>query len=143
MDAACLGRFRFVFGVAEAATVGLVAVWFAAGALAAAIPAAFGAPLWVQIAVFTAISLLSFAFTRPIALEVLKVKKTSTNADRVIGMTAVVTEEISNLQGTGRVQVNGQVWSARTLDEATAAAGEHVVVRQIVGVTLLVEREKA
>lgn len=41
-----------LLGVFEAMTVDLVAIWFAIGALAAILPAAIGAPFWVQLVVF-------------------------------------------------------------------------------------------
>ena len=70
-----------VLGIIEAATVSLVSVWFAIGALVAIIPAFFDAPLWVQILVFLAVSAISFAFTRRFFKDVIKVKKQPTNAD--------------------------------------------------------------
>ena len=41
-----------LLGVFEAMTVDLVAIWFAIGALAAILPAAVGAPFWVQLVVW-------------------------------------------------------------------------------------------
>ena len=43
-----------VFGIVEAATLGLTSIWFAVGALAAMVCALCYAPLWLQIAVFVA-----------------------------------------------------------------------------------------
>ena len=54
-----------LLGVFEAMTVDLVAIWFAIGALAAILPAAIGAPFWVQLVVFLAVGLLTLALTRP------------------------------------------------------------------------------
>ena len=55
------------FAVAEALTVGLVSVWFAAGALAALLSTFFTANIWWQITIFLAVSLLSMAVIRPLA----------------------------------------------------------------------------
>ena len=54
-----------VLGIFEAATVALVSIWFAIGAVAAMVPAYFNAPFWVQILVFILVSALCFVFTRP------------------------------------------------------------------------------
>jgi membrane protein implicated in regulation of membrane protease activity len=132
--------FAILLGVIEAATVDLVAIWFAAGAAAAIIPALLGGRMWLQLAVFFVVSILTLAFTRPAAARVLHVRKTSTNADRVIGMMGVVTEDINNITGTGRVQVNGLSWAAKSADGEPIAKDESVLVREITGVTLMVER---
>ena len=47
-----------ILGVIEAVTVTLISIWFAIGALAAIIPAYFGVPLWGQILVFLAVSVI-------------------------------------------------------------------------------------
>jgi membrane protein implicated in regulation of membrane protease activity len=127
-------------GAFEAATVDLMAIWFALGALVAIIPAMLGLPFWVQLVVFLAVSLLSLAFTRPMVVDVLKVKKTSTNADRTIGMMGVVTQEINNLEERGRVLVNGLEWTARSDDGAPIAEKESVLIKSIEGVKVIVER---
>ena len=129
-----------LLGVFEAMTVDLVAIWFAIGALAAILPAAVGAPFWVQLVVFLAVGLLTLALTRSMVKRVLHVKKTNTNADRVIGMGGIVTVPIDNVAGTGRVLANGLDWAARTDDGAPVEAQERVLIKAIEGVTLIVER---
>lgn len=129
-----------LLGAIEASTVDLVAVWFALGAMISIIPALLGLPFWVQLVVFLSASLLSLAFTRPVVADVLKVRKTSTNADRVIGMVGVVTQEINNVQDKGRVLVNGLEWSARSDDGAPIGEKESVLVKSIEGVKVIVER---
>ena len=88
----------FLFGIFEAATVQLVAIWFAVGSLAALVPAMLGGPFWLQFVTFTAASVLSLAMTRPLVAKVLRVRKTPTNADRIVGMIGVVTERIDNVE---------------------------------------------
>ena len=88
-----------VFAVSEAITVGLTSIWFAAGALVALIAALLGGPLWVQITLFLAVSLLCLGAVRPLAKQHLNDKVEPTNADRVIGVEAQVTEDIDNIHG--------------------------------------------
>ncbi|MBQ5360481.1 MAG: NfeD family protein, partial [Lachnospiraceae bacterium] len=52
--------------VVEAATMGLTTIWFAGGALAALILAILHAPVWLQIGVFAAVSILLLFMTRPL-----------------------------------------------------------------------------
>lgn len=129
-----------VFGIFEAVTIQLVAIWFAVGALAALVPALLGGPFWLQFVTFAAASALSLAMTRPLVAKVLRVKKTPTNADRLIGMVGVVTETICNVEERGRVLVDGASWSARSEDGEPVEEAEHVVVKGIKGVKVIVER---
>lgn len=127
-------------GVAEAATAGLFSVWFVIGALAAAVPAWLGASFNVQTAVFIAASALALAFTRPFFRRVLRVERTPTNADRLIGAEAVVTAEIDNIVSRGRVLADGLEWAARSADGLKIEKGAAVKILEISGVTLTVKR---
>lgn len=129
-----------LLGAIEAATVDLVAIWFALGALAAIVPAALDMPFWMQLLIFLSVGLVTLAFTRPVVARVLKVKKVSTNADGVIGMVGIVTVPIDNVAGEGRVMVNGLDWSARSDDGAPIEVQERVLIKRIEGVKVIVER---
>ncbi len=76
--------------------------------------------------------------TRPLAKRLQKPEPASTNADRVIGAAAVVTQEINNLQATGRVSVMGNSWAARSQQEKRIPTGETVKIVRIEGVKLIV-----
>ena len=93
--------------ILEAATAGLTSIWFALGALAALIASFFGGALWLQLVWFFAVSVLTLWLTRPLALKYLNSRRVATNADRVIGAEAVVTEDIDNIAGSGAVHVDG------------------------------------
>lgn len=128
-----------VLGVIEAVTVSLISVWFAVGALAAIIPAYFGVPIWGQIIVFLAVSAIAFAFTKRFFKDVVKVKKQPTNADSLIGNDGIVTAEINNLAGEGKVYISGLTWSAKSENGENISEGEVVTVDRIEGATLVVE----
>ena len=101
--------------------------------------AVLGGSIWIQIVVFLVLSGLSLALIRPFAARLLKTSRTPTNADRVIGKTAVVTEAIDNVEGKGQVNVSGQVWSARSEHDVVIPTGTEVRVLRIEGVKLFVE----
>ena len=128
-----------IFGIVEAATVGLTSIWFAAGALVAMVAALLHAPLWAQIVLFLAVSFVALLLMRPLAKKYLTPSFQPTNADRIIGQEAVVTETIDNLKGRGLVSVDGTVWTARAEDEQPIAAGTVVRVLRIEGVKVFVE----
>lgn len=129
--------------IAEIISMGLTTIWFAGGALVAAVVAAIGAPLWLQIALFAVVSLVLLYFTRPIAVKYFNKDRVKTNAESLVGKQAIVISEIDNLQGIGQVTVGGQEWTARTTEEGiTLPVGSVVIVRSISGVKLMVEEKK-
>ena len=129
-----------VFVVVEALTTGLASIWFALGA-AAAFLVSFVAvsTVWLQTGVFVLVSLFSMVLIRPLARKYLTPKKEATNADRVIGQSAVVTQAIDNVEGKGMVKIAGQIWSARSEHDAPIPEGAEVKVLRIEGVKVFVE----
>ena len=113
------------FGVLEAATAALVSIWFVGGAAVALLASFLGAALWLQIALFLAVSVGILAAVRPL-IKRANAKTVPTNLDRVIGCTARVTEEIDNEAGTGAVYVEGKTWTARSADGTVLPAGSRV-----------------
>ena len=133
----------FVCIVIEVATMGLTTIWFAGGALVATILAMLKAPLWAQVAAFFIVSIILLIFTRPVAVRYFNKNRAKTNIDSLIGKEAIVLSEIDNLQGIGRVQVDGKEWTARTVANGIKIpVGAVVIVNKIDGVKLLVEERK-
>jgi len=131
-----------LFGIGEAVTVGLTSIWFAAGSFIALIAALLGAEIWLQIVLFLATSLITLIAARPLVRKYLNPSYQPTNADRVIGADAVVTEEINNLMAQGAVSVSGLVWSARSSHDTVIPVGTVVRVDRIEGVKLYVCESK-
>ena len=124
----------------EVATLGLTSIWFAGGAVVAVIVAAVHGPVWFQILLFFAVSLLLLFFTRPIAVRYFNRDRVRTNVESMIGRQAIVTSEIDNLQGIGQVTVGGQEWSARTEgDGLNLQPGTVVDIVAVNGVKLIVK----
>jgi membrane protein implicated in regulation of membrane protease activity len=129
--------------VIEILTMGLTTIWFAGGALVAFILAFVGFGLPVQIIVFLLVSIGLLVLTRPIAMKFFNQERQKTNAESLIGQKAIVLERIDTLHGTGRAEVNGMEWSAKTDDsDETIDAGEVVVIEGIQGVKLIVRKEE-
>lgn len=127
--------------VIEAAVPALVSIWFVAGGVAALLASLLGASFGVQAALFMVVSALALAITRPLARRVTNRKTVPTNADRVLGAEGLVTEEITDLPGSGRVTVHGVSWAAQAEEKEPIAAGETVVVERIEGVKLIVRNK--
>lgn len=128
---------------AEIATMGLTTIWFAAGALVAAIISLMGGNMWWQSGIGLVVSLALLFFTRPVAVKYFNKERVRTNVESLIGRQAIVISEVNNLQGTGQVNVGGQEWSARSsVDSVVYPVGSVLDVVAISGVKLIVEERK-
>ena len=138
-DSACWVIVIVLALVIESISLNLNAVWFAMGGVGSLIAVALGAPVPVQWLVFIVVSAIFLILVRPFARRVLKPKGAATNADRILGEQAVVTQKIDNTLAQGEIKIMGQYWSARSADGAPIAQGSVVRVREIVGVKAIVE----
>ena len=131
-----------IFGIAEAATAGLVSIWFVAGSVAALLAVQLNAALWVQIVVFLAVSIAALIATRPLAHKMLDTTIVPTNADRVLHHAAKVVEEIDNENARGAVYIDGKTWTARSEDNCVIRRGTMVTIVRMEGVKLFVREER-
>ena len=127
----------------EAETAEMISIWFMPGALAALVLSLSGVEEWIQLVSFFALSsvllVIARLFLRKYVIK--KVGKEKTDTDLLIGRQVRVEESIDNSEEKGAVKVNGQIWSARMVnDEETASAGEFVTVESISGVKLICKR---
>ena len=126
-----------VFLVGEAISVALSSIWFAAGAVAALIASFLNAPLWLQIVLFVVVSVATLILTRPLANKYVNSKVQATNADKVIGQLATVTERVDNVAGTGTAKVGLREWTARSFDGSIIETGVQASVKSIEGVKIM------
>ena len=127
--------------VIEIFTMGLTTIWFAGGSLLAFVLAYVGFGLPVQIIVFLLASIILLVLTRPIAVKFFNKERQKTNAESLIGQKAVVLERVDTLHGTGRTEVNGMEWSAKTDEPGEIIeAGTIVIIEGIQGVKLIVKK---
>jgi membrane protein implicated in regulation of membrane protease activity len=122
----------------EIITLGLTTIWFAGGALVAFIFSLFFDNLFIEIILFLVVSLILLYFTRPVVIKYFNPKRVKTNYEGVIGKEAVVLATIDNINAAGQVSVDGQEWSARSLDGSIIEKGNKVKVQGITGVKLIV-----
>ena len=138
MDIAIWFGLMVAFCALEAATVTLVSIWIAGGALAATIAALLGASWPLELVLFVGVSALLLACLRPLVRKYVTPKVTATNAQALVGQVVLVTESIDNLAAQGAVKVNGVVWTARSASGANIPAGTKVRIDRIEGVKLFV-----
>ncbi len=128
-----------VLSIIELGTISLVSVWFIASALISLLLALFGFSLYIQIVNFVILGIILLISTRKPLLKYLNKTKQKTNADRILDMTGLVTEEI-DIDQPGEVKVDGKKWTAMAKEKI--AKGKKVKILKIEGVKLLVEEEK-
>lgn len=125
--------------VIEGLTTALTTIWFAGGALIAAIAAGLGLGIVPQLLLFFCVSLVLLLFTRPAALKLMNKNTEKTNVEGLLGKSAVVIQQIDNLAQTGQVRINDIEWMARTSDDSvTIPVGTVVVIEAVHGVRLIV-----
>jgi len=124
--------------IVESLSAQLVSIWFALGGFVSLVLSLFDVSVGIQVAVFFAVSVISLIALLPFARKLLKKEHIKTNADRYIGQTAVVTEDISNIDACGQVKVDNQIWSARSENGNNISKGTRVKVLKIEGVKLIV-----
>jgi len=131
--------FIIVTVIIELETADLVTIWFTAGAVGALIAAAFEVPPLLQVAIFLVISILLLLITRPLTKNISQKNFVRTNADRVIGMIATVTIEVTP-EEIGEVKVGTVLWRAISLDQHSFQVGEKVQVDAISGTKLIISK---
>ena len=127
-----------VFLAAEAATVTLTCLWFAAGSLAAMVVSMTGGGIGFQTAVFLVVSAALLTALRPLVRKYVTPKVTRTNVDSVIGATGLVTAAISNVEAKGQVRLGAMEWSARSSSGEPIEVGTLIRVDRVEGVKVFV-----
>ena len=125
--------------VVELITDELTIIWGTVGAIFALISAALKAPIWLQLIIFFVFT-ISFLLIFKTIIEKNRKKETlHTNADRIIGMVAVVSESFKE-NSVGKVTVNGQTWRAIGVSNDEFFEGEKVQVEGLSGTKVIVSK---
>ena len=125
--------------VIESFTIGFLVFWFGIGALSALVASLFISNIWIQSLIFIIVSSLLLIFTKPLVKKFVKEKDViPTNVYSIIGKEGIVVENIDTINGVGKVKVNGELWSATSLENIEK--GTKVKVLKVNGVKLEVEK---
>ena len=109
---------------------------FAVGALVVAALVGFGVdiPLWGQLVIFTAVSVVALLFVRPWIVRKLRLHESKT-VDSLVGEQAVALDEI-HPAGLGKAEMRGSTWSARNVGETALARGQRCIVAAVEGLVI-------
>lgn len=127
-----------IFLLAEAATVSVTSLWFAAGSLVALIVSLLNGPLWLQALLFVIVSGALLLLLRPLVRRYLTPGLIRTNVDSVVGTTGLVTEDIDNVSARGRVKLGAMTWTARSTSGAPIGKDTRIRVDRVEGVKVFV-----
>jgi membrane protein implicated in regulation of membrane protease activity len=122
----------------EANCICLLSIWFAVGALVALVAALLNWPIWLQVLLFTVVSVTLLASLRGVTRKYLKPKLHRTNLDSILGSQGYVTANIDNAAAKGAVKLGAMEWTARSTTGSSIPAGTLVQVDRIEGVKAFV-----
>ena len=130
--------FALALGVAEALTGDMFLLMLGGGALAASLTAWLTDwPILGDGAVFLIVSVLLVVVVRPAVRRQLTPKAVQMGIQALEGKKAVVLYRVAGDQG--RIKLDGQVWTARALNESDVyEPGDSVTVLRIDGATAVV-----
>jgi membrane protein implicated in regulation of membrane protease activity len=133
-----------VLAVAEMFTATFVLIMLAAGAFAAAMAAAVGAPVPVQFAAFAAVSAAALAAVRPLImrhrLSAAESGDMAFGVEAIEGSAGLVLELVD--ADHGLIKIDGEMWTARAYDATQVMEpGERVHVVEVRGATAMVWRD--
>jgi membrane protein implicated in regulation of membrane protease activity len=132
LELAASGGFYVIFFGVAALVVGGLRLVDAAG------------PLWVQLLLFSALSVASLLFFRSPLMKMMHLDSPGRDVDSLIGDTAMPLDDIA-AGGVGRAELRGAVWSARNRDAVPLLRGQRCTVVNVDRLTILItaERERA
>ncbi len=126
-----------LLAIVEMLSLDLVFLMFALAALAGALVSGLGGPLWLAVLVFAAVGVGLLYFARPPMVARLHRGPTLTTGHHaLVGRTALVAEPVDSYRG--RIELAGEIWSARTEATSPLDVGAEVVVTRIDGATAVV-----
>lgn len=127
-----------VMAIVEAASQGLITIWFVVGALVAFAAGMLGADLVVQVVIFLVVSVACLALLRPLAMKHRKIGEA--HEATPIGLTALVVERIDPQAQTGRIETpDHMTWAALSADGDSIETGAQVRVVDQRSIKLVVE----
>ena len=129
-----------IFFIIEMATIGFLVFWLGIGALLAMVTSFITDNIFIQALVFVITSTLLLIFTRPLVNKFIKIpKEIKTNAYSIIGKKGIVISKINNIEGTGQIKIDGEIWSAKSATDEDIPENTEVEIVEIDGVKAVVK----
>ncbi len=128
-----------LMGIGEVVTAGFFLLPFVIGGGVAAVVSWIGLSVLAQWLVFFGVSLLSWAVLHRYIRRQDSAGQPQVGANRWVGATGLVLEEIDPLSGKGMVRISGEEWRATVeAGHTNIGAGEMIEVTGVEGTKLIV-----
>ena len=129
-----------IFFIIEMATIGFLVFWLGIGALLAMVTSFITDSIFIQALVFVVTSTLLLIFTRPLVNKFIKIpKEIKTNAYSIIGKKGIVISKINNIEGSGQIKIDGEIWSAKSFADEDIPENTEIEIVEIDGVKAVVK----
>jgi len=121
---------------------GFYVLFFGIGALVVGSLAGFGwgGPIWFQVLLFSAISLLSLLCFRPHLVRATRSKERPDPIDTLEGETALLVDDLPP-DAVGRAELRGTTWTVRNGGQRPLVRGQRCRVSRVDGLTLWIRGE--
>ena len=130
LEMAAAGGFYIIFFGIAAVIIGVLVL------------AGVGGSVWVQLLLFSILSVVSLLFFRSPMMRWLKLDRDGVDVDSLVGETGVAKEAIEP-GAIGRVELRGTAWTARNRGRVPLTTGARCIVVGVDRLTLFVEAEGA
>lgn len=131
-----------ILAALEVKLSGYVMLWFGIGAFAAALLASLGLSFNIQLLTFNVFSVALLLSSRTLFRRFFMRDASSVRhgVEAMLGSEAIVVERVP-AEGFGTIRINGELWTARSLD-GSIDEGEIVRVENLEGLKLIVRRRQ-
>jgi membrane protein implicated in regulation of membrane protease activity len=130
LEMAASGGFYVIFFGIAALAIGALHLFNLAG------------PIWLQLLLFSGLSIASLLIFRSPLLRMLKLDGAPDNVDSMVGETATPLDDIAP-GGVGRAELRGSAWSARNASSVTLTRGQRCRVVRVERLMIFLEPEGA
>jgi len=127
-----------------AASGGFYVIFFGIAALAIGALHMFGVagPVWLQLLMFSVLSVASLLVFRKPVLRWLEIDRAGIDVDSLVGETAIPLEPI-DVGAVGRAEMRGTVWTARNSGSVPLSRGQRCTVAAVDRLMILIKAEGA
>lgn len=125
--------------ILELVTADIDSIWFTASSIVCLILSICNVSWWIQVIVFVVLSIILIIATRPITKKMMEREIISTNADKVIGQTGVITQAFEG-DNIGEVKIEGQLWRCINRDQLSFSDGEKVKIEGFSGNKVIIKK---
>ena len=127
--------------IIEAFTMGLTTIWSAIASIPLIFIARTSLSFKWQILIFVVLTVILVVFTRPFAVKKLKIGRSRTNVDSIVGEEVLIVKVIEKFQKGEAKANNGVIWIAKSVDGVQIPKDSVCEIVSVEGNTLCVKEK--